>query len=75
MTRHNYTVFSEGRISNLALKNRLVRSVTSENSMTTDGKATETTLKIYQNLAAGGSGMIIITSTSSRRKQRLVLKH
>ncbi|WP_169717691.1 NADH oxidase [Sporomusa silvacetica DSM 10669] len=59
MDRHNYTVFSEGRISNLVLKNRLVRSATSENSMTTDGKANETTLKIYQNLAAGGSGMII----------------
>jgi len=59
MNRHKYTVFSEGKISNLVLKNRLVRSATCENSMTTDGKTTDTILKIYKDLAAGGSGLII----------------
>ncbi len=59
MDRHNYKVFSEGRISNLVLKNRLVRSATCENSMTTDGKTTDTILDIYRELAAGGTGMII----------------
>ncbi|WP_094604000.1 NADH oxidase [Sporomusa silvacetica DSM 10669] len=59
MNRHKCTVFSEGKISNLVLKNRLVRSATCENSMTTDGKTTDTILKIYKDLAAGGSGLII----------------
>jgi 2,4-dienoyl-CoA reductase-like NADH-dependent reductase (Old Yellow Enzyme family) len=59
MSRDNYKVFSEGRIANLALKNRLVRSATGDNQMTTDGKTTDTGLKIYKDVAAGGVGMII----------------
>jgi NADH:flavin oxidoreductases, Old Yellow Enzyme family len=59
MDRSNYKVFSEGRIGNLVLKNRLVRSATCEYKMTVDGKTTDTILNIYKELAAGGVGMII----------------
>lgn len=59
MDRSNYRIFSEGRIANLVLKNRLVRSATCEYKMTADGKTTDTIINIYKNLAAGGVGMII----------------
>lgn len=59
MRRNNYKVFSEGRIANLVLKNRLIRSATGDNKMTADGKTTDAVLKIYKDLAAGGAGMII----------------
>lgn len=59
MSRNNYKVFSYGNISNLVLKNRLVRSATYESQMTTDGKTTDKMLKIYKDLAEGGTGMII----------------
>lgn len=59
MSRNNYKVFSVGRIANLVLKNRLIRSATADNKMTMDGKTTEAVLKIYKDLAAGGVGMII----------------
>lgn len=59
MSRESYKVFSEGRIANLVLKNRLVRSATGDSKMTADGKTTDEVLKIYKDLAAGGVGMII----------------
>ncbi|MFZ5643741.1 MAG: NADH:flavin oxidoreductase [Bacillota bacterium] len=59
MSRNNYKVFSEGRIVNLVLKNRLIRSATGDNKMTADGKTTDAVLKIYKDIAAGGVGMII----------------
>jgi 2,4-dienoyl-CoA reductase-like NADH-dependent reductase (Old Yellow Enzyme family) len=59
MSRETYKIFSEGRIANLVLKNRLVRSATCEYKMTRDGKTTGTILNIYKDLAAGGVGMII----------------
>ncbi len=59
MSRRDYKVFSEGKIANLVLKNRLVRSATGTNKMTVEGKTTDELLKIYRDLAAGGVGMII----------------
>lgn len=59
MDRSTYKVFSKGRIANLVVKNRLVRSATCEYKMTIDGKTTDTILNIYKDLAAGGVGMII----------------
>jgi len=57
--RSNYKIFSEGRIANLVLKNRLVRSATCEYKMEETGRITDTVLSVYKNLAAGGVGMII----------------
>ena len=59
MSRNHYKVFSYGNISNLVLKNRLIRSATYESQMTTDGKTTDKMLRIYKDLAEGGTGMII----------------
>jgi len=59
MRRDNYKLFSERKIANLTIKNRLVRSATYEGSMTEDGKVTSDMLKLYKNLAEGGVGTII----------------
>jgi 2,4-dienoyl-CoA reductase-like NADH-dependent reductase (Old Yellow Enzyme family) len=59
MSRNEYRVFSEGNIAGLTLKNRLVRSATSEAAMTGDGKITDGMFSLYKNLAEGGVGMII----------------
>lgn len=59
MSRNAYRLFSEGKIANLNLKNRLVRSATYEAGMTEDGKVTDGMSALYKNLAEGGSGMII----------------
>lgn len=59
MSRNTYRVFSEGKIANLVLKNRLIRSATYEGAMTGDGRMTDKMLTIYRDLAEGGVGMII----------------
>jgi 2,4-dienoyl-CoA reductase-like NADH-dependent reductase (Old Yellow Enzyme family) len=56
--RTGYTLFSPGAIAGMELKNRLVRSATWE-SAAANGMPTETYLRIYRDLAAGGVGMII----------------
>jgi 2,4-dienoyl-CoA reductase-like NADH-dependent reductase (Old Yellow Enzyme family) len=59
MKRDSYKIFSEGEISTLKLKNRLVRSATYEAAMTEDGRITDIMLGLYKNLAEGGVGLII----------------
>ncbi len=59
MRRDEYKLFSQGKIADLAVKNRLIRSATFEGSMTEDGKVTPGMLNIYRNLAEGGVGTII----------------
>jgi 2,4-dienoyl-CoA reductase-like NADH-dependent reductase (Old Yellow Enzyme family) len=53
-----YRIFSEGRIGNLRLKNRLVRSATAENACR-KGEMTNAGLEIYCDLASGGTGLIV----------------
>ncbi|MCZ8521614.1 MULTISPECIES: NADH:flavin oxidoreductase [Paenibacillus] len=59
MSRHGYKVFSEGKIANLTLKNRLVRSATGESKMEADGKMAPSILQVYKDLAEGGIGLIV----------------
>ena len=59
MRRDEYKVFSEGKISNLTIKNRLIRSATYEGGMTEGGRVTKDILRLYKNLAEGGVGIII----------------
>jgi 2,4-dienoyl-CoA reductase-like NADH-dependent reductase (Old Yellow Enzyme family) len=59
MRRDGYKLFSKGKIADLSIKNRLIRSATYECGMTEDGKATPTILDLYRNLANGGAGAII----------------
>jgi len=58
MRRDEYKLFSEGRIADMTLTNRLVRSATYEGASTI-GSVTEEMLSIYEDLVAGGVGMII----------------
>ena len=58
VNRDNYEVFSEARIGNLVLKNRLIRSATYEASAR-DGLVTANHLRLYCKLAEGGVGLII----------------
>ena len=58
MRRDGYKLFSEGKIADLILKNRLVRSATYEGASTI-GSVTDEMIAIYDDLVAGGVGMII----------------
>jgi 2,4-dienoyl-CoA reductase-like NADH-dependent reductase (Old Yellow Enzyme family) len=57
--RHDYRVFSAGKIGNLTLPNRLVRSATWDPSIIVRRRMTDEVLSLYRELATGGVGMII----------------
>ena len=59
MRRDGYKIFSEGKIGNLVLPNRLVRSATWDPCILTIHKMTEEVLNLYRELAVGGVGLII----------------
>lgn len=56
--RDKYRIFSEGRIAGLQLKNRFVRSATAEGA-SPEGRMNRDGLRIYEQLARGGAGLII----------------
>jgi 2,4-dienoyl-CoA reductase-like NADH-dependent reductase (Old Yellow Enzyme family) len=58
-TRKDSIVFTSGRIGNVELKNRLVRSATYENAANEDGTVSEKLIEIYRELAGGGVGLIV----------------
>ena len=58
MRRDSYKIFSEGKIGNLALPNRLVRSATWDPSILKARKMTDEVLGLYRELAVGGVGLI-----------------
>jgi 2,4-dienoyl-CoA reductase-like NADH-dependent reductase (Old Yellow Enzyme family) len=57
--RENSIAFKPGRIGNIELKNRLVRSATYENAANEDGTVSEKLVEIYRELARGGVGLIV----------------
>jgi 2,4-dienoyl-CoA reductase-like NADH-dependent reductase (Old Yellow Enzyme family) len=57
--RQESIVFSPGRIGQVEIKNRLVRSATYENAATTEGGVSDKLVEIYGALAKGGVGLII----------------
>jgi 2,4-dienoyl-CoA reductase-like NADH-dependent reductase (Old Yellow Enzyme family) len=57
--RENSIVFESGRVGNIELKNRLVRSATYENAANKDGTVSEKLIEIYRDLAVGGVGLIV----------------
>ncbi len=59
MGRDDYKIFSEGRIGNLILSNRLVRSATWDPCILKRRKMMDEVLNLYQQLTLGGVGMII----------------
>lgn len=59
MRRDGYKIFSDCRIGDLALSNRLVRSATWDPSMFAARKVTDEVQNLYGELARGGVGLII----------------
>ncbi len=53
------TLFSPEKIGNVEIKNRIVRSATFTNAANPDGTVTDEFIKIYTDLAKGGTGLII----------------
>ena len=56
--RRHYKVFSKANIGKLQIKNRLIRAATLERSGS-EGNPTDTYLKMYKSLEAGGFGLIL----------------
>jgi 2,4-dienoyl-CoA reductase-like NADH-dependent reductase (Old Yellow Enzyme family) len=53
------TLFSPKKIGNVQIKNRIVRSATFEGRATGDGYVTDQLIDFYDELARGGTGLII----------------
>jgi 2,4-dienoyl-CoA reductase-like NADH-dependent reductase (Old Yellow Enzyme family) len=52
-------LFSPRKIGNVQVKNRIIRSATTENMTTKDGQVSDQLIKVYTELAQGGTGLII----------------
>ncbi len=52
-------LFSPSKIGNVQIKNRIIRSATWVAKATIDGYVTEDLIKIFKDLAEGGTGLII----------------
>jgi 2,4-dienoyl-CoA reductase-like NADH-dependent reductase (Old Yellow Enzyme family) len=66
--RQGSIVFSPGRIGQIEIKNRLVRSATYENAATTTGEVSDKLVDLYGALAKGGIGLIITGITAVHPK-------
>ncbi len=53
-----------GKIGNVVIKNRLVRSATFEQMATDKGEVTDELVELYKRLASGGIGLIITSHTA-----------
>jgi 2,4-dienoyl-CoA reductase-like NADH-dependent reductase (Old Yellow Enzyme family) len=53
------TLFSPAKIGNVQIKNRIIRSATSERLANKDGTLNEQYINFYKKLANGGTGLII----------------
>ena len=63
-------LWTEGKIGTMTVKNRTVRSATNDHLATRDGELTEAWLENYEELAAGGVGLIITGQFSMDATQR-----
>jgi 2,4-dienoyl-CoA reductase-like NADH-dependent reductase (Old Yellow Enzyme family) len=59
MQRKSYKIFSQGKIGKLTLPNRLVRSATWDPWILYDRKMKDEVVNLYDEVAAGGVGLII----------------
>jgi len=63
-------LFEPGRIGNLEIKNRFVRSATAERLADEDGRFGDEMVELYRALAEGGTGLIVTGHTFVRRDGR-----
>ena len=66
-------MFSKGKIKNIEIKNRIVRSATNEHLGNIDGIITDDYIDVYSNLAKNDVGLII-TSTWLLMKNKGLMK-
>jgi 2,4-dienoyl-CoA reductase-like NADH-dependent reductase (Old Yellow Enzyme family) len=59
MDRKNYRTFSEGKIGEMKVRNRLVRSATFDGAVFRENRVPDSTLALYRELAAGGVGLVV----------------
>jgi 2,4-dienoyl-CoA reductase-like NADH-dependent reductase (Old Yellow Enzyme family) len=59
MRHHMAEIFEETSLSGITLQNRLIRSATWEGLASPDGKVTPALLRVHEELAEGGVGLII----------------
>jgi len=52
-------LFRPGKIGNVQIKNRIIRSATTENMAAKDGQVSDPLINVYTELAQGGTGLII----------------
>ena len=70
MSRENYQIFSEGKIGNMMVKNRLVKAATLEVGFEPDETASEYLIAFYRRLVKGGVGLIITGAMSVMQQGR-----
>jgi len=66
----NNPVYSPGKIGNVEIPNRLVRSASYESRATVDGHVTDKLIQFYAELARGGVGMTITGVSNVRQDGR-----
>ena len=64
-------MFSKGKIKNIEIKNRIVRSATNEHLGNIDGIITDDYIDVYSNLAKNDVGLIITSHMAVDEKQRV----
>lgn len=74
MKDKNY-IWQKAKIKNIELNNRIVRSATNEHLGTLDGCITEAYLKVYNDLAKSGIGLIITSHMAIDKSQRADTTH
>ena len=70
MEKSDSTVYSPGKIGNVEIPNRLVRSATYESRATVDGHITDELINLYGEFARGGIGLTITGVTNVREDGR-----
>src|SRR3972149_4247524 len=65
-------LFTPMKIGKMTVKNRFVRSPTGDKRAAPDGKCTDELLKFYEELAYGGTGLIITGQSYVHLKGRLL---
>ena len=68
-------IWQKAKIKDVELKNRIVRSATNEHLGTIDGCITEDYIKVYNDLAKSGVGLIITSHMAIDKNQRADITH
>lgn len=73
--RNRIDMWDKAKIKKVELKNRIVRSATNEHLGTVEGMITDDYIKVYENLAKSGVGLLITSHMAIDKKQRADITH